>query len=84
MPAKSFRIPVDSLREHNIPSIGDSGTFLTYIVQVYDLDDPISFKIKREKDNKYLSRNLKFENLKNKLLKKASVKDFPDINDFPY
>ena len=42
------------------------------------------FKIKREKDNKYLSRNLKFENLKNKLLKKASVKDFPDINDFPY
>ena len=42
------------------------------------------FKIKKEKNNKYLTKNQKFENLKNELLKKASVKDFPDINDFPY
>ena len=44
----SFKIPVDSYRVHNIPSIGDSGTFIKYIVQVYDLNDPVDFKIKKE------------------------------------
>ena len=44
----SFIIPVDSYRVHNIPSIGDSGTNIKYVVQVYDLNDPIDFKIKKE------------------------------------
>ena len=44
----SFKIPVESYRVHNIPSIGDSGTFIKYIVQVYDLNDPVEFKIKKQ------------------------------------
>jgi len=44
----SFIIPVDSYRVHNIPSIGDSGTNIKYIVQVYDINNPTDFKIKKE------------------------------------